>query len=145
MFICIRCAGIHRNLGVHISRVKSVNLDSWTPEQIEVGIYFLFICRSMCLCMCGCVRAYMCTKYIYLLSRLFKKAVTKTQLKNMKQTYQRTTEDLTQIRKPLNVDTCNLFVLCERLQKSCVKLQEMFCTLSIHSVRRTFVWLVHVV
>ncbi|XP_065891123.1 stromal membrane-associated protein 1-like [Dysidea avara] len=35
VFLCIRCAGIHRNLGVHISRVKSVNLDSWTPEQIE--------------------------------------------------------------------------------------------------------------
>ncbi|XP_066274840.1 stromal membrane-associated protein 1-like isoform X1 [Branchiostoma lanceolatum] len=43
LFLCIRCAGIHRNLGVHISRVKSVNLDSWTPEQIqmmqEVGNY----------------------------------------------------------------------------------------------------------
>ncbi len=36
--MCIRCAGIHRNLGVHISRVKSVNLDSWTPEQIEVSV-----------------------------------------------------------------------------------------------------------
>lgn len=34
--MCIRCAGIHRNLGVHISRVKSVNLDQWTPEQIQV-------------------------------------------------------------------------------------------------------------
>ncbi|XP_050299470.1 stromal membrane-associated protein 1 [Anthonomus grandis grandis] len=34
VFLCIRCAGIHRNLGVHISKVKSVNLDSWTPDQV---------------------------------------------------------------------------------------------------------------
>jgi len=43
VFLCIRCAGIHRNLGVHISRVKSVNLDSWTPEQIEVEQPFVYI------------------------------------------------------------------------------------------------------
>lgn len=35
IFLCIRCAGIHRNLGCHISKVKSVNLDTWTADQVE--------------------------------------------------------------------------------------------------------------
>ncbi|ELW65313.1 Stromal membrane-associated protein 1 [Tupaia chinensis] len=35
VFICIGCAGIHRNRGVPISRVMSVNLEQWTPEGIQ--------------------------------------------------------------------------------------------------------------
>ncbi|KAJ3271750.1 hypothetical protein HDV01_006358 [Terramyces sp. JEL0728] len=34
-FLCIRCAGIHRKMGTHISKVKSTNLDSWQPEWFE--------------------------------------------------------------------------------------------------------------
>lgn len=34
-FLCIRCSGIHRSMGTHISRVKSIDLDMWTAEQME--------------------------------------------------------------------------------------------------------------
>ncbi|KAL1744294.1 hypothetical protein HDZ31DRAFT_38992 [Schizophyllum fasciatum] len=34
VFLCIRCSGIHRAMGTHISKVKSVDLDIWTPEQM---------------------------------------------------------------------------------------------------------------
>ncbi|KAI9748007.1 MAG: hypothetical protein M1815_003695 [Lichina confinis] len=35
VFVCIRCSGIHRGMGTHISRVKSVDLDAWTDEQMK--------------------------------------------------------------------------------------------------------------
>eukprot|EP00747_Dinoflagellata_sp_TGD_P025290 gnl/TRDRNA2_/TRDRNA2_131156_c0_seq1.p1 gnl/TRDRNA2_/TRDRNA2_131156_c0~~gnl/TRDRNA2_/TRDRNA2_131156_c0_seq1.p1 ORF type:complete len:540 (-),score=107.01 gnl/TRDRNA2_/TRDRNA2_131156_c0_seq1:195-1814(-) len=36
--ICIACAGVHRSLGVHVSFVKSLRLDSWKPEEIQVFV-----------------------------------------------------------------------------------------------------------
>lgn len=35
IFICLRCAGIHRSLGSHISFVRSITMDDWTPKQME--------------------------------------------------------------------------------------------------------------
>ena len=43
--VCIRCSGIlsfsqnvgfHRKLATHITKVKSVTLDSWTSQQLEL-------------------------------------------------------------------------------------------------------------
>ncbi|RXK41704.1 hypothetical protein M231_00939 [Tremella mesenterica] len=34
IFLCVNCASVHRKLGTHKSRVKSVTLDTWSRDQI---------------------------------------------------------------------------------------------------------------
>ncbi|XP_037691733.1 arf-GAP with GTPase, ANK repeat and PH domain-containing protein 3 isoform X2 [Choloepus didactylus] len=34
--MCIECSGIHRHLGTHLSRVRSLDLDDWPPELLAV-------------------------------------------------------------------------------------------------------------
>ncbi|KAG0250753.1 hypothetical protein DFQ27_009219, partial [Actinomortierella ambigua] len=34
-FLCMRCCSIHRKMGTHISKIKSVTLDAWTQEEID--------------------------------------------------------------------------------------------------------------
>lgn len=35
IFLCNRCYGIHRSVGAHITRTKTVGLDRWSVDEIE--------------------------------------------------------------------------------------------------------------
>ena len=32
--VCLKCAGRHRTLGVHVSRIKSLTMDAWEPTHV---------------------------------------------------------------------------------------------------------------
>lgn len=35
IFLCTRCASVHRNIGAHISKVKHLKMDRWEDSEIE--------------------------------------------------------------------------------------------------------------
>ncbi|KAL7089525.1 hypothetical protein ACP275_13G190400 [Erythranthe tilingii] len=35
VFICLKCCGVHRSLGTHISKVLSVTLDEWSDDEVD--------------------------------------------------------------------------------------------------------------
>jgi hypothetical protein len=35
-FPFVECSGVHRSLGVHYSKVRSLTLDAWEPEILKV-------------------------------------------------------------------------------------------------------------
>eukprot|EP00124_Ichthyophonus_hoferi_P000572 Ihof_evm6s22 gene=Ihof_evmTU6s22 len=36
ILLCIECSGVHRCMGTHVSKVRSVRLDNWEPETIAL-------------------------------------------------------------------------------------------------------------
>eukprot|EP01043_Picozoa_sp_COSAG02_P032346 COSAG02_NODE_2156_length_9643_cov_55.052761_15_plen_92_part_00 len=46
VYLCLNCSGVHRSLGTHITQVRSITMDAWFPDQIEVGPHSSETCAT---------------------------------------------------------------------------------------------------
>ena len=35
VFLCLECSGFHRQMGVHITFIRSLDMDTWTMKQLK--------------------------------------------------------------------------------------------------------------
>ena len=46
--VCLDCAGKHRSLGVQVSFIRSIYMDTWNENQVRYMILCVFLCLSLC-------------------------------------------------------------------------------------------------